>query len=121
MGSYCLFAHTPPNISPFHPMLVLQGFFLPNFGFLLLGCQSLYSFIQNESIKIVNPKEYARAEGVSAGFGVDSESVSDLARGIGVSETAEYWEKVQRISARPHVDLIPGRNGTGTCLTSADT
>jgi hypothetical protein len=66
-------------------------------------------------------KEYARAEGVLSGFGVDSELVSDLSCGIGVSETAEYWEKVQRTSARPHVDLIPGRNGTGTHLTCADT
>jgi hypothetical protein len=66
-------------------------------------------------------KEYAQAEGVSAGFGVDSESVSDLSHGIGVSEMAEYWEKVQHTSARPHVDLIPGGNGTGTRLTRADT
>ncbi len=66
-------------------------------------------------------KEYAQAEGVSAGIGVDSESVSDLSCGIGVSETAEYWEKVQRTSARPHVDLIPGRNGTGMRLMRADT
>jgi hypothetical protein len=66
-------------------------------------------------------KEYARAEGVSARFGVDLESVSDLSRGIGVSETVECWEKVQRISARPHEDLVPGRNGTGTCLARADT
>ncbi len=54
-------------------------------------------------------------------FGVDSESASDLSRRIGVSETAEYWEKVQRISVRPHVDLVPGGNGTGTRLTRADT
>jgi hypothetical protein len=66
-------------------------------------------------------KEYAWAEGVSAGFGVDSKLVSDLSRGIRVSETAECWEKVQRTSARPHVDLVPGGNGTGTCLTCADT
>ncbi len=66
-------------------------------------------------------KEYARAEGVLAGFGVDLELVSDLSHGIGVSEMAEYWEKVQRTSARPHVDLIPGGNGTGTRLTRADT
>jgi hypothetical protein len=59
---------------------------------------------------------YARAEEVSAGFGVDSESASDLSCGNGVSETAEYWEKVQ-----PHVDLIPSKFGTGTCLTRADT
>ncbi len=42
-------------------------------------------------------KEYAQAEGVSAGFGVDLESASDLTRGIGVSETAECWEKVQQL------------------------
>ncbi len=66
-------------------------------------------------------KKYARAEGVSAGFGVDLKSVSDLSCGIGVSEMAEYWEKVQLTSARPHVDLVPGGNGTGTCLTHADT
>jgi hypothetical protein len=54
-------------------------------------------------------------------FGVDSESASDLSLRIGVSEMAEYWEKVQRTSARPHVDLVPGKNGTGTCLTHADT
>ncbi len=66
-------------------------------------------------------KEYARAEGVSAGFGVDLESASDLSRGIVVSEMAECWEKVHRTSARPHVDLVPGGNGTGTRLTHADT
>jgi hypothetical protein len=65
-------------------------------------------------------KEYAQAEGVLAGFGVDLESASDLSRGIGVSEMAEYWEKLQRTSARPHVDLVPGGNGTGTRLTRAD-
>ncbi len=65
--------------------------------------------------------EYAQAEGVSAGFGVDSESASDLSRGIGVSEAAECWEKVQRTSARPHVDLVLGGNGTGMRLTRADT
>jgi hypothetical protein len=65
-------------------------------------------------------KEYARAEGVLAGFGVDSESVSDLSHGIGVSEMTEYWEKVQRTSARPHVDLVPGGNRTGMHLTRAD-
>jgi hypothetical protein len=35
-------------------------------------------------------KEYARAEEVSARFGVDSVLASDLSRGIGVSETVEY-------------------------------
>ncbi len=58
---------------------------------------------------------------ISQRFGVDSESASDLSRRIGVSETAEYWEKVQRTSARPHVDLVPGENGTDTRLTRADT
>jgi hypothetical protein len=62
-------------------------------------------------------KEYAQVEGVSAGFGVNLESASDLSHGIGVSETAECWEKVQRTSARPHLDLLPGGNGTGTRLT----
>ncbi len=66
-------------------------------------------------------KEYAQAKGVSAGFGVDSESASDLSRGNGVSEMTEFWEKVQHTSAGPHVDLVPGGNGTGTCLTRADT
>jgi hypothetical protein len=66
-------------------------------------------------------KKYAQAEGVSAGFGVDSESASDLFRGIGVSEMAECWEKVQHNSARPLVDLVQGRNGAGTRLTRADT
>jgi hypothetical protein len=54
-------------------------------------------------------------------FGVDSESASDLSCRIRVSEMVEHWEKVQRTSARPHVDLVPGRNGTGTRLTRADT
>ncbi len=66
-------------------------------------------------------KEYDQVEGVSVGLGVDSESVSDLSHGIGVTEMAEYWEKVQRTSARPHVDLIPGGNGTGMRLMRADT
>ncbi len=65
-------------------------------------------------------KEYAQAEGVLAGFGVDLKSASDLSHGIEVSETAECWEKVQRTSARPHVDLVPGGNGTGTRLMRAD-
>jgi hypothetical protein len=66
-------------------------------------------------------KEYAQVEEVSAGFGVDSELASDLLCGIGVSEMAEYWEKVQRTSAGPLVDLVPGKNGTGMCLMRADT
>ncbi len=66
-------------------------------------------------------KEYARAEGVSAKFGVASESAAHLSREIGVSEMAEYCEKVPHTSARSHVDLVPGGNGTGRCLTCADT
>jgi hypothetical protein len=54
-------------------------------------------------------------------FGVDLESASDLSRRIRVSETAEYWEKVQRTSVRPHIDLVLGGNGTGTRLRHADT
>jgi hypothetical protein len=66
-------------------------------------------------------KEYAQAEGVSARSGVDLELASDLSHGIGVSEMAECWEKVQHTSVRPHVDLVPGGNGTGMCLMRADT
>jgi hypothetical protein len=58
---------------------------------------------------------------ISRRFRVDSELASDLSRRIGVSETAEYWEKVQCSSARHHIDLVPGRNGTGMRLTRADT
>ncbi len=57
---------------------------------------------------------------ISRRFGVDLELASDLSHRIGVSEMAEYLEKVQCTSARPHVDLVPGGNGTGTCLTHAD-
>jgi hypothetical protein len=85
---------------------------------------SLYIFCLDKNLSdhfyCIRVKEYAQAERVSAGFGVDSESVSDLSCGIGVSETVEYWEKVQHTSARPHVDLIPSGNGTGTRLTRAD-
>jgi hypothetical protein len=66
-------------------------------------------------------KEYAQAEGVSAGFGVALESASDPSREIGVSEKVECWEKVQRTSARPHIDLVPGKNGTGMRQMRADT
>jgi hypothetical protein len=65
--------------------------------------------------------EYARAEGVSAELGVALESAVDLSHGNEVPETVEYCEKVPLSSGRPHVDLVPGRNGTGTCLTHADT
>jgi hypothetical protein len=54
-------------------------------------------------------------------FGVDSELASNLSCKIGVLEMAEYWEKVQHTSASSHVDLVPGGNGTGTCLMRADT
>jgi hypothetical protein len=66
-------------------------------------------------------KEYARAEGVLANLGVASELAVDLSCGSGVPETVEYCEKVPRSSARPHVDLVLGRNGTGMRLTRADT
>ncbi len=46
---------------------------------------------------------------------------ADLSCGNGVPEMAEYCEIVPRSSARPHVDVVPGRNGTGTRLTHADT
>jgi hypothetical protein len=60
-------------------------------------------------------------ESIGRRFGVDLELASDLFRRIGVSEMAEYWEKVQRTSTRPHIDLVPGGNGTGRRLTRADT
>ena len=66
-------------------------------------------------------KEFARTEGVSAELGVASELEVDLSRGNGVPETAEYCEKVPRSSSRPHVDLVPGGNGTGMRLMHADT
>ena len=66
-------------------------------------------------------KEYARAEGVSVKLGVASESTVDLSCGTGVPETVEYCEKVPHSSVRPHVDLVPSRNGTGMRLTPADT
>jgi hypothetical protein len=66
-------------------------------------------------------KEYARVEGVLAELGVALELAVDLSRGNGVPETAEYCEKVPHTSARPHIDLVPGGNGTGTRLTRADT
>jgi hypothetical protein len=66
-------------------------------------------------------KEYARAEGVSAKLRVALELAMGLSCGNKVSETAEYCEKVLRTSARPHVDLVPGGNGTGTRLMHADT
>jgi hypothetical protein len=66
-------------------------------------------------------KEYAQAEGVSAELRVASELAADLSHGNRVPETAEYCEKVLRSTARPHVDLVPGENGTGMHLMHADT
>jgi hypothetical protein len=66
-------------------------------------------------------KEYARAEGVLAELRVASELAVDLSCGNRVPEMAEYCEKVLHSSARPHVDLVPGKNGTGIRLTHADT
>jgi hypothetical protein len=68
-------------------------------------------------------KEYARAEGVLTELGVALELAVDLSHRNGVPETTEYCEKVLHSSTRPHVDLdlVPGGNGAGTCLTRADT
>ncbi len=52
---------------------------------------------------------------------VASELAADLSRENGVPETAEYCKKVPRNSTRPHVDVVPGRNGPGTRLTPAGT
>ncbi len=69
----------------------------------------------------VDVKKYAQAEGVSAKLRVALELAADLSPENGVPETAEYCEKVLPNSARPHVDVVPGRNGTGMCLMRADT
>ncbi len=66
-------------------------------------------------------KEYAQAEGVLAKLRIASELAADLSSGNKVPETVEYCEKVPHSSTRPHVDLVLGRNGTGTRLTRADT
>jgi hypothetical protein len=66
-------------------------------------------------------KEYAQAEGILAKLGVALELAIDLSRGNGVSETAEYCEKVLHTSTRHHVDLVLGSNGTGMRLMRADT
>jgi hypothetical protein len=66
-------------------------------------------------------KEYAGLEGVSAELGVALELAIDLSHGNGESEMAEYCEKVPRTSARPHVDLVPGGNGTGMRLMRTET
>jgi hypothetical protein len=64
-------------------------------------------------------KKCAQVEGVSARFGVDSELVSDLSHIFGVSEMVECCEKVQRTSARPYIELVPGGNETGMHLMCA--
>jgi hypothetical protein len=69
----------------------------------------------------MNMKEYAQAEGVLAKLRVTLESTADLSHGNGVPETAEHCEKIPCSSARPHVDVVPGRNRTGMRLTHADT
>ncbi len=69
----------------------------------------------------VTMKEYAQAEGVLAKLGVALESGVDLSCRNRVPETAEYCKKVPRSSVRPHVDLVLGGDGTGTCLARADT
>ncbi len=66
-------------------------------------------------------KKYAQAEGVSAELGVASVLAADLSCRNGVPETAEYCEKAPHSSARPHIDLVLGGNGTGRHLTHADT
>jgi hypothetical protein len=59
---------------------------------------------------------------VSGGsIGRTLELAVDLSCGNRVSETAEYCEKVPCTSVRPHLDLVPGGNGTGMRLTRADT
>ncbi len=68
-----------------------------------------------------NMKEYAQVEGVSADLGVALELTVDLSRRNGVSEMVEYCEKVLHSSVRPHVNLVPVRNGTGTHLMRPDT
>ncbi len=65
--------------------------------------------------------KYAQAEGVSAKLRVVLELVIDFSCENRVLETAEYCEKVPPISLRPHVDLVPGGNGTGMRLALADT
>jgi hypothetical protein len=66
-------------------------------------------------------KEYAQVEGVSVKLVVALELAIDLSHGNGVSEMAEYCEKVLCTSARPHVDLVTGGNETGTRLMLANT
>jgi hypothetical protein len=66
-------------------------------------------------------KEYAQAEGVLAELGVASKLAAYLSCENGVPETVEYCEKVPHDSARFHIDIVLGGNGTGTRLMRADT
>jgi hypothetical protein len=54
-------------------------------------------------------------------LGVASESTADLSLENRVPEMAEYCKKVPSNSARPHIDVVPGRSVTGKCLMGADT
>ncbi len=60
-------------------------------------------------------------EGISAKLGVALKLAVDLSCRNGVPEMAEYCEKVPRSSARPHIGLVPGGNGTGMHPKCADT
>jgi hypothetical protein len=66
-------------------------------------------------------KEYAQAEGVLVKLQVALELTVDLSWKNKVPEMAEYCKKVLCNSARPHVDIVPSRSVTGTCLMHADT
>ncbi len=73
------------------------------------------------AVAVICISERIRPYGGSIGqiwsrFGV---GVRFFSRGIGVSKMVECCEKVQRTSARPHIDLVLGGNGTGMRLTHA--
>jgi hypothetical protein len=65
--------------------------------------------------------EYDQAEGVSVKLGVASKSTADVSHKNGVPEMVEYYKIVLCNSTRPHIDVVPDRSVTGTCLTRADT
>jgi hypothetical protein len=114
-----LFGHGNPSSShhPLLPQLSAAVLFL----LLLPATACLYRSCQWLAVASFPEKICPSGGSIGRRFGVDSESVSDLSRRIGVLEMAEYWEKVQPTSARPHVDLVLGGNGTGTRLMRADT
>jgi hypothetical protein len=91
-------------------------------GPMMLLCRNLHKRLPLYQAvpRDINLKRYARAKGVS-NMPKRREYRPEIRSRFGVSETVEYWEKVQRTSARPHVDLVPGKNGTGTRLMRADT